>query len=203
MFEQRQVIQLNVNVSCEMFRNLPGYIQFEQQADAFFYAKDLANEVDYQKTTGKIQYGMNFSESVWSSFVNEINKIIKKEFEDIIAPNTHKNMEKVVYTYFLSPHVFRFESYHQHHIDSIHNFLTQALPILSKHYLNMNQCDKWCDENNEHNLVYGVNGNEMTFFFNDEIVQNYKKVLLNAKLENELPENSYDENQIKKRGMKL
>lgn len=204
MFEQKQVIQLNVNVSREMFRNLPGFIQFEKQVDAFFLANDLARREKYngKNASGMPEYGMNFSHSIWNSFLNEIDQIISKEFEGILTLNHKHDTVTVIYSYSLVPPSFRFESYHQHQIEKIQTFLAQILPVLSSHYLNMNQCDKWCDEKNQRNLIYGLHKNQMTFFFDGEIVEDYKKVLLNAKLENELPENN-NQNQVKTRGMKL
>lgn len=204
MFEQKQVIQLNVNLSREMFRNLPGFIQFEQQADAFFLADDLARREKYngKEASDMPEYGMNFSRSIWNSFLDEIDQIISKEFEGILALNHKDDAAKVIYNYSLVPYSMRFESYHQDLIEKIQNFLAQALPILSNHYLNMNQCDKWCDVKNKRNLMYGLHKNQMTFFFDGEIVEDYKKVLLNARLENELPENQ-NQNQVKTRSVKL
>jgi hypothetical protein len=202
MFEKKQIYQLNIHLSVKNFRQWPEYVKFEQQADKFFQDKDDVSH--------NMQYGSHFSRYIFSAFTDEIEKIIHQEFPAIVS-NEIDNKEEVTYHRMRidlqkwivddsHPCILCFESYHEELLKPVEDFLENAIPVLANHYLNMNQCEKWTNPDNENNIVYGVDENQIWFFFNQEILHNYPKVLFKHKLNSELPIN---EQEIKSRPLKL
>jgi hypothetical protein len=192
-FVEQGNYKLDINITQDFLAHYLDYDRFQNQVNHYFIMCDENTPHDY------MSYGHNFSAYVAYGFTISLFDIIEKELKEchqkLKLENKfidgkkipHKESTWITSTDYAASYSIKTDS--RSAINEKKEWLKNFLSVMTPYYLDISHVEKWMEDDACYiSYNHPDNPRQARFSFEDEMMNDYQKILLTAKLNAQLPE---------------